>query len=113
MDPDQLAFNPSYEFTLTLLILDTVKQCTLENSEDLNEMRHTAAFHQALHCSVTEIHFIEILTCSPLKFLFVIIHQNTGLLSAVSNVSGNRCESDCRSRGREFDPCPVPYFRRD
>ena len=20
------------------------------------------------------------------------------------NVSGNRCESDCRSRGREFDP---------
>ena len=30
--------------------------------------------------------------------------------SAVSNVSGNRCESDCKSRGREFDPGPVPYF---
>ena len=28
--------------------------------------------------------------------------------SAVGNVSGNRCESDCRSRGREFDPGPVP-----
>ena len=26
-------------------------------------------------------------------------------------MSGNRCESDCRSRGREFDPGPVPCFR--
>ena len=33
--------------------------------------------------------------------------------SAVSNVSGHRCMSDCRSRGREFDPGPVPYFRGD
>ena len=33
--------------------------------------------------------------------------------SAFGNVSGNRCESDCRSRGREFDPGPVPYFRGD
>ena len=33
--------------------------------------------------------------------------------SAVGNVSGNRCESDCRSRGREFDPCQVPYFCGD
>ena len=33
--------------------------------------------------------------------------------SAVGNVSGNRCESDCRSGGREFDPGPVPYFRGD
>ena len=37
----------------------------------------------------------------------------TGPHSAFGNVSGNRCESDCRSRGREFDPGPVPYFRRD
>ena len=36
-----------------------------------------------------------------------------GPRSAVGNVSGNRCESDCRSRGREFDPGPVPYFRGD
>ena len=34
-----------------------------------------------------------------------------GPRSAVGNVSGNRCESDCRSRGPEFDPGPVPYFR--
>ena len=37
----------------------------------------------------------------------------TGPRSAVSNVSGYRCVSDCRSRGREFDPGPVPYFRGD
>ena len=34
-----------------------------------------------------------------------------GPRSAVGNVSGYRCVSDCRSRGREFDPGPVPYFR--
>ena len=38
---------------------------------------------------------------------------NNGLRSAVGYVSGNRCESDCRSRGREFHPGPVPYFRED
>ena len=32
---------------------------------------------------------------------------------AVDNVSGNRCEFDCRSRGRELDSSPVPYFRGD
>ena len=38
---------------------------------------------------------------------------HAGLRSAVGNVSGYRCVSDCRSRGREFDPGPVPYFRGD
>ena len=37
----------------------------------------------------------------------------TGLRSAVGNMSGYRCVSDCRSRGREFDPGPVQYFRGD
>ena len=32
---------------------------------------------------------------------------------AVINVSGNRCESDCGSRGHKFDPGQVPYFRGD
>ena len=41
-------------------------------------------------------------------------HENlTGPRSTVRNVSCNSCESDCRSRGREFDPGPVPYFRGD
>ena len=33
----------------------------------------------------------------------------SGPHSSVGNVSGNRCESDCRSRGREFDP-PGPIL---
>ena len=37
----------------------------------------------------------------------------TGPRSAVGNLSGYRCKSDCRSRGCEFDPGPVPYFRGD
>ena len=36
-----------------------------------------------------------------------------GPRSAVGNVSGYRCVSDCRSRGRKFDPGPVPYFCGD
>ena len=39
--------------------------------------------------------------------------KHTGPRSAVGNVSGYRCVSDCRSRGREFDPGPVPFFRGD
>ena len=37
----------------------------------------------------------------------------TGPRNTVCNVSGNRCESDSRSRGHEFDAGPVPYFRGD
>ena len=33
-----------------------------------------------------------------------------GPRSAVGNVSGYRCVSDCRSRGREFDPGPAHTF---
>ena len=39
--------------------------------------------------------------------------SNTGPCSAGGNMSGNRCESDCRSRGHEFDTRLVPYFRCD
>ena len=39
--------------------------------------------------------------------------KETGPRSAVGNVSGYIREADCRSRGREFDPGPVPYFRGD
>ena len=46
-----------------------------------------------------------------IKFVSAIF--STGPHSAVGNVSGYRCVSDCRSRGREFDPGPVPYFRGD
>ena len=33
--------------------------------------------------------------------------------TAVGNVSGNRCESDFRFRGRELDPGLILYFRGD
>ena len=46
-------------------------------------------------------------------YLLLITYHITGPRSAVSNVSGNRCESDCRSRGHKFDPGPVPYFCGD
>ena len=39
--------------------------------------------------------------------------ESAGPRSAVGSVFGCRCVSDCRSRGREFDPGPVPYFRGD
>ena len=37
--------------------------------------------------------------------------QSAGSRSAVGNVSGYRCVSDCRSRGREFDPGPILSWR--
>ena len=30
-----------------------------------------------------------------------------------NDMNVRECVSDCRSRGREFDPGPVPYFRGD
>ena len=41
------------------------------------------------------------------------VHINTRPRSAVGNMSGYRCVSDCRSRCREFDPGLVPYFCGD
>ena len=37
----------------------------------------------------------------------------TGPRNAVGNMSGNRCKTDCRSRGSDFDPGLVPYFHGD
>ena len=69
---------------------------------------HPGKFH-TLFCRLLiffKINFSE-------KF-FQEYHQSViGPRSPVGNVSGNRCKSDCRSRGREFDPGPVPYFRGD
>ena len=53
------------------------------------------------------------------EHIYIVVYTCTctrtidGPRSAVGNVSGYRCVSDCRSRGREFDPGPVPYFRGD
>ena len=53
---------------------------------------------------------VKLLTEQDLEFLSL---KRTGPRSAIGNVSGYRCVSDCRSRGREFDPGPVPYFSGD
>ena len=82
-----------------------------------------------LHRCVTSVHFYSYFLIfsvplqgeiTPHTALPLIIFINTymssffaGPVSAVGNVSGYRCVSDCRSRGREFDPGPVPYFRGD
>ena len=57
--------------------------------------------------------FFVLEKCSNVTDSTIETNLLTGLRSAVGNVSGNRCESDCRSKGREFDPGPVPYFRGD
>ena len=45
--------------------------------------------------------------------LLNVITKFSGPRSAVGNVSGNRCESDCRSRDREFNPGLVQCFPGD
>ena len=49
----------------------------------------------------------------PYKGRKISQYLSTWQRSAVGNMSGNRCESDCRSRDLEFDPGLVPYFRGD
>ena len=63
--------------------------------------------------AVLMIQIVPCYKCPPQIFYFVFTFTRTGPRSAVGNVSGYRCVSDCRSRGREFDPGPVPYFRGD
>ena len=67
------------------------------------------------HCRATMASWGRATLQGIYKFLLLAFasHLNTGLRSAVGNVSGYRCESDCKFRGREFDPGPVPYFLGD
>ena len=68
----------------------------------IGELRSNPVADQCLKCFALYI-----------KSIITLILKYTGPRSAVGNVSGYRCEADCRSRGREFDPGPVPYFRGD
>ena len=49
----------------------------------------------------------------PVPSALIINSKSVLPRSAVGNMSGSRCMSYCRSRGWEFDPGPVPYFRGD
>ena len=86
-------------------------------------MLHIAVFHEVLHCFLNKINLhglkymhlhLEIQTCDRLLVTIPSLLNQTMLKSgphnAVRNVSGFRYVSDCRSRGREFDPGAVPYF---
>ena len=63
--------------------------------------------------SVTLLSRIKITVKDNKGRLFETQRRHTGPQSAVGNVSDCRYVSDCRSRGREFDPSPVPYFLGD
>ena len=70
-------------------------------------------FGKNAHFVTNIIHFTDDLCIFTSVFNLSLLKYSTGPRSAVGNVSGYRCVSDCRSRGREFDPSPVPYFRGD
>ena len=59
--------------------------------------------------------FIKTYDKKTMPFLYISQPKsaNTGPCSTVGNVSGYRCEADCRSRVGKFNPGPVPYFRGD
>ena len=42
-------------------------------------------------------------TFMEIAYEIILLSFSTGSHSAVSNVSGNRCKFDCRSKGHEFD----------
>ena len=48
---------------------------------------------------------------SSLELSVLSLKAQTGPRSAVGNVSGYKCEADCISRGREFDPGPILSWR--
>ena len=53
---------------------------------------------------------VDVFVCVRVKKA---IHMAYHPHSAVGNVSGYRCVSDCNSRGREFYHSPVPHFLGD
>ena len=86
------------------LVIMSLELANLQSSQDL--------LYQLSHCAPQSTErYIENTRCLLISSLPV--RPFAGPRSAVGNVSGYRCVSDCRSRGREFDPGPVPYFRGD
>ena len=78
------------------------------------EGRHSKGVAKTVTKQRVESHYdLELRAAVCIVYSFAQIYPYTGPHSAVGNVSGNRCESGCRSRGREFDPGRVPYFRGD
>ena len=102
----------SYEYALFIhyqYAMTISYQCslTIHNQQDL-----TMCYQYALTICYQNTLNICYQYALTIRYLYVLQYY-TGLRSAVGNVSGYRCVSDCRSRGRKFDPGPVPYFRGD
>ena len=73
-----------------------------------------------LSSSVSDIIIIEYGKCSKIQTLFFFCSQrNVGYQGLNSENASTRPlstvgnKSDCRSRGREFNPGPIPYFHGD
>ena len=72
-----------------------------------------SATKMASSCCFALVHILSHLSADFFHFSYMDYFIKFFPKIAVGNVSGYRCVSDCRSRGREFDPGPVPYFRGD
>ena len=66
----------------------------MANSEDPDEMPHKAAFHQGLHCLLSQhlclgkkiIIILEIITCNPL--IYTMDHPNLTIAKFMENSNG-------------------------
>ena len=115
--------------------LHAVNQTNLSTpyNQSINQIIYSYTYKQSIKLSSTAKYSIKLRIYyqrggwSVLKFWYMLLHvigpsiygfilpwnEATGPRSAVGNASVYRCVSDCRSRGRKFDPGPVPYFRGD
>ena len=89
------------------------------NSTELNEKQPSQTMEVTKYNSGCENRRIRTVKMNPYPAILAIKYYvffsavaivHTGPRSAVGNVSGYRCESDCRSRGCEFDPGPTLTF---
>ena len=81
---------------------------TSTHAEDVLQEKLNVALKRNEHLTEVGIFMWHTCTVDVLRFQILLA---TGPCSAVGDVSGYRGVSDCRSRGRQFDPGPVPYLR--
>ena len=94
---------------------NSFKFCNIGSSDyDINEKVNGGHNIRSFDKPINRNNRNEIyLKCQYINLRTSVLCGETGPRSAVGNVSGYRCESDCRSRGRQFDPGLVPHFRGD
>ena len=100
-----------------LMQVKSIAECSTEHSSILSTFIKLPFVIKIFILSIFEWPFYTgfteyILSCYQ-DFSAKFNTPETGPRSADGKMYGNRCESDCRSRGCEFDTGPVPYFRRD